>query len=740
MMRKQAIIVGIDNYQTFSLLKQASHDAEEMANALSLREYAFNISLLKNEDASFEFLDAQISLLLAGDSDIKLLYFAGHGITINNNVFICAYDCDISNPGIDLFALKDKIIKAKGTVIIILDCCHAGAADVREQTRYRSITEGDLDRALGDLTEGKILLAACGESEVAQESEQLSHGIFTSYLLEGLLGTAANRQGIVTPMALFDYVAERMKTEYKKNPVWKGEQKGQIVLGAGFSQTVYESGQKPLIPTKLQKEIELEARSYLDNYFNKTKVPFEEWRSHGYRQACQLLEPILRWFERQIMEYPGITSSRAFDVAYREVRTRLAELGAIGIDYVVDEGQLIEYLGAGAFGSVYKVDRQGENPLAYKVYHSSELNVREKVSRFYRGYRAMNQLNHPFIVKVHKYTQCPVGFYMDFIDGPNLRNWIGTVREPEYLTPILIKIAETLKHAHGRNVIHRDIKPENIIMKYNTNTTNWDAYLTDFDLAWFSTATQVTKDAFGVIFYAAPEQLSKPQSRIAHAPTTDVYSFGQLCYFVTTGSNPTPFRGADNLRGLRERINDWKTVTAASTFLQLYSDCTQEDPGKRPNDFRVIIDILHNTQRLLLQIPSTQVLAESNFLNEISYQSVGLPEKEIPPAVKSFFSLSRRTVVEYSDLSTDISGKYTIRIKFISLEIGLPGVTNRKARQALDTRIDKALTNFPNVNRRSGTEDPFNITLTIHRVEPTLAGVDKCRVIISRTIDSMESA
>jgi eukaryotic-like serine/threonine-protein kinase len=738
-LEKQALIIGIDRYQSLSQLGCATNDAEEIASALTLPEYDFTISLLTNEQANSEFVKQQISFLLSGNANIKLLYFAGHGISIDNSVYICAQDSTLKSPGIDLFDLKKQIASTKGVIFVILDCCHSGAGDIRDIETIKQLTEGDLDRSLGDLSEGKILIASCGQHEKAQESSKLQHGIFTFFLLEGLLGSAANRQGIVTPMSLYDYVSTRMKTEYSLSPILKGEQRGLVVLGAGFSQNIVDTKDSYSLSPTIQKELEDEARIFLDDYFTKTKIPYEEWQSSGYKLACQLLEPILRWFERQMTEYPGITSSRVFNTAYREARSRLSEVGAIDIGYHVDEGVIGNYLGSGAFGSVYRVDREGSKPLAYKIFHAHELNVPEKTSRFYRGYRAMNQLNHPFIVKVHKYTRCPIGFYMDFIDGPNLRDWIGTLDEPEQQISLLVKIAETLKHAHGRNVIHRDIKPENIIMQYNLSDNLWEPYLTDFDLAWFSAATQVTKEAFGTIFYAAPEQLSKPQSRIAHALTTDVYSFGQLCYFMTTGSNPVPFHGADNSRSLRDRILHWKTSEAASKFLEIYSACTQDDPDKRPTDFRDIINSLHESYELLTQIPSEQIFNEKDFIRETSYQIVGLPDTKEFASDGAFNTLSGRTVVEFLDLKIDLSGQYTIQVKLTSLLVAMPGMTNQKARHALNMRLEKSLNGIKDLHKRFGTEGEYHILLTIHRVSPTLSGIEQCRGIIARAIDSLES-
>ncbi len=192
-------------------------------------------------------------------------------------------------------------------------------------------------------------------------------------------------------------------------------------------------------------------------------------------------------------------------------------------------------LGSGLFGTVWKVEPQdGSAPAAFKVYHPQDIYEEEKIRRFRRGYEAMKQMDHPHIVKVHNFTECPLGFSMDFVDGPNLRSFAGTIDDPRALVLMLLTIGETLKHAHQRNVVHRDVKPENILMSYDAKAAQWRPFLTDFDLAWYSTATQVTKigqEGIGTVQYSAPEQLATPNSASAHAPTTDSYAFGQLDVF-----------------------------------------------------------------------------------------------------------------------------------------------------------------------------------------------------------------
>ncbi|MER7036210.1 serine/threonine-protein kinase, partial [Streptomyces albidoflavus] len=221
------------------------------------------------------------------------------------------------------------------------------------------------------------------------------------------------------------------------------------------------------------------------------------------------------------------------------------------------EGMVTRQIGAGGFGSVYKVQgSEAEKDIfAYKVYHPHELHDREKVKRFRNGYDAMELLAHPQIVKVHRYSDCPTGFVMDYVDGSNLRELQpGTFLPPVDIVAILLKSAEAIEHAHSHGVIHRDIKPENIVCRY-TSDGEYLPYLTDFDLAWFSTQTQrATKSAMGVVYYAAPEQYIAFDPRVAHSrePTLDVFSFGQLLAFCFVNRDPDPL----SVTGNAERLND----------------------------------------------------------------------------------------------------------------------------------------------------------------------------------------
>ena len=182
-------------------------------------------------------------------------------------------------------------------------------------------------------------------------------------------------------------------------------------------------------------------------------------------------------------------------------------------------------------------------------------------------------------------------------------------------------------------------------------------------MAWFSAATQLTKEGLGAIHYAAPEQLSKPSSRLAHAPTTDVYSFGQLCFFAATGSDPVAFNGADNSSGLRGRIGNWRVQEAANIFADLYDQCTKSNPDERLKDFRAISDALFEARRLIGEADVGEEIGQERFFRELKYALAGLSDDQ-NGSHETMYSFSGRTLISVAQI-TDFAEEvnFTVRIE-----------------------------------------------------------------------------
>ena len=92
------------------------------------------------------------------------------------------------------------------------------------------------DVFLARLVEGKdqVILTASKASEVSEEREDLGHGVFTYYLLDGLKGKAdLDGDGVITVDEIYTYVSKKVPeaTGQNQNPVKTGEVEGQLILG-----------------------------------------------------------------------------------------------------------------------------------------------------------------------------------------------------------------------------------------------------------------------------------------------------------------------------------------------------------------------------------------------------------------------------------------------------------------------------------------------------------------------------
>jgi uncharacterized caspase-like protein len=120
-------------------------------------------------------------------------------------------------------------------LVFIADSCYSGASGGRtiDITGIRaSISDSFLDRIAAG--KGRVIITASGANEVSVENDDLGHGVFTYYLVEGLKGKAdADRDGFITVDEVYRYVSDKVPqaTGQEQHPVKKGTVEGRLILG-----------------------------------------------------------------------------------------------------------------------------------------------------------------------------------------------------------------------------------------------------------------------------------------------------------------------------------------------------------------------------------------------------------------------------------------------------------------------------------------------------------------------------
>lgn len=197
--------------------------------------------------------------------------------------------------------------------------------------------------------------------------------------------------------------------------------------------------------------------------------------------------------------------------------------------------ELLEPLGAGAFGKVWKArDTTLDRIVAIKASRTAHLDDGLEPA-FRREAQAAAQLRHPHIVGVFGIEQeGPTACIItEYIAGQNLKSWLQQ-NSPTFETSAAMcaKLADALAHAHGQGVVHRDLKPANVMVD-----ERGEPHITDFGLAkrLSSDATQ-SERVLGSPAYMSPEQAAGDSRHVDGR--CDIYSLGVVLFELLTGRRP----------------------------------------------------------------------------------------------------------------------------------------------------------------------------------------------------------
>jgi hypothetical protein len=212
---RKALVVGIDHYAHIGPLAGCVNDAHAVKAMLDRHaDGSPNFGALLMVSAGSQQILGRSDLkeavreLFADDSEVALLYFAGHGYIETTGGYLCASDCRTGDDGLPLSEIMTLANESKArNKIIMLDSCYSGA-----------LGDHPINRNVAEISEGMTILTASTKGQYAAEAN--GGGVFTGLLIDALGGAAANLVGDVTPGAVYAHIDQSLGT-WRQRPVFK---------------------------------------------------------------------------------------------------------------------------------------------------------------------------------------------------------------------------------------------------------------------------------------------------------------------------------------------------------------------------------------------------------------------------------------------------------------------------------------------------------------------------------------
>lgn len=272
------------------------------------------------------------------------------------------------------------------------------------------------------------------------------------------------------------------------------------------------------------------------------------------------------------------------------------------INSSVGDYRLVDYIGAGGMGEVYRaVHSKIGRVVAVKVLTQSVPSP-SFITRFHNEARIQASLHHHNIATLYDFLEfkgqpCIV---MEYVDGETLTERIarfGSLPAEEALY-IFQTVTEAIRYIHGQGVLHRDIKSNNIKI-----SSTGEVKLLDFGIAKSGDTPSMTRtgDVIGTLEYLSPEQVKAG----AADARSDIWALGTLLYEMMTGQ--LPFK-SPNIGDLCDKIckAQYASVSSLNPSVPheveaIISRCLKKKAADR---YQTAWDVLQDTKRIAATVPA----------------------------------------------------------------------------------------------------------------------------------------
>ena len=248
-----------------------------------------------------------------------------------------------------------------------------------------------------------------------------------------------------------------------------------------------------------------------------------------------------------------------------------------------DRYQIIEELGKGGMGRIYKVlDTKIKEKIALKLLKPEIASDKKTIERFSNELKFSRKIRHENVCQMYDLNEKKGTHYitMEYIHGEDLKRLIRKMGQMSAGQAISLakQVCEGLTEAHKLGVVHRDLKPQNIMVDEEGK-----ARIMDFGIARSLKGKGMTGAGvmIGTPEYMSPEQVEGKDTD----QRSDIYSLGVILYEMVTGR--VPFEGDTPFTiGVKQKSEIPKEPGALnsqvpSDLSKVIMKCLEKDKDKR---------------------------------------------------------------------------------------------------------------------------------------------------------------
>ena len=235
---------------------------------------------------------------------------------------------------------------------------------------------------------------------------------------------------------------------------------------------------------------------------------------------------------------------------------------------------LLEKLGEGAAGEVWKAEKEGQ---AYAV---KLLNPGWE-SAVFEAFESRKGLGHPNLVKeleIGTYNGRPC-LVMEYPDGQPLKKARAPQYRPAEQKRIIGELAGALDYLHQQGLVHQNLNPANIFL-----LADGTVKILDIGVSPPAEDSSKARAPGGAFQYAAPEQLTGRAY-----PKSNIWSFGAIIYEWLTGVHPYPCRSREEMAKkmlvFQAEIPHYLNSPIPPSTSMALLRCLRVKPEDRPADF-----------------------------------------------------------------------------------------------------------------------------------------------------------